>query len=160
MPPKDPPPPGRELTRGPLEGIRVVDFGLAVAGPWSSQLLADLGAEVVVMDVAAIDYPCAQSLKVDLRDRASVDAAIDQVAAPIHAIFSCAGVADGPDLMAINFIAQRHLIDRLIADGTLGRGSAIAIDALSDKFHLGLVAYLAQWQHDAHARGQQQRAGD
>jgi crotonobetainyl-CoA:carnitine CoA-transferase CaiB-like acyl-CoA transferase len=38
------------LARGPLEGVRVVDFGLAVAGPWSSQLLADLGAEVVKVD--------------------------------------------------------------------------------------------------------------
>jgi crotonobetainyl-CoA:carnitine CoA-transferase CaiB-like acyl-CoA transferase len=36
--------------RGPLDGVKIVDFGLAVAGPWASQVLADLGADVIKVD--------------------------------------------------------------------------------------------------------------
>ena len=32
---------------GVLEGIRVLDFGRFIAGPWCGALLADMGAEVI-----------------------------------------------------------------------------------------------------------------
>src|SRR5262249_61627546 len=34
----------------PLEGITVLDFGLAVAGPYGPMLLSDLGADVIRVD--------------------------------------------------------------------------------------------------------------
>ncbi|MDT3670205.1 MAG: CoA transferase [Aromatoleum sp.] len=39
----------------PLEGVRVVDFGAFVAGPFASAVLADLGADVVKVETLAGD---------------------------------------------------------------------------------------------------------
>ena len=39
--------------RHPLEGILVVDMGLAVAGPWGGSMLASLGADVVKVNAPA-----------------------------------------------------------------------------------------------------------
>src|SRR5260370_23967270 len=38
---------GRHLVAGVLEGIRVLDFGRYIAGPFCAALLGDLGAEVI-----------------------------------------------------------------------------------------------------------------
>lgn len=102
--------------------------GASGMGAAAAQTVSALGGEVVVLDHAPVEYPVAEAIKVDLRDRAAIDDALDQVAGPIHAVFSAAGVADGtPGLMKINFIGHRHIIERLIEDGTVGRGGAICL---------------------------------
>ena len=123
------------------DGKRALVIGAATGmGAATAKLVADLGADVIALDVAEISYPVKQAIAIDLTDRASVDAALAQIEGEIHAVFCCAGVADGtPNIMAINFISQRHLLERLIERGSLPRGAAVVM--------ISSVAGLG-WQQD------------
>lgn len=132
------------------DGKRALVVGGATGmGAAVAELVQDLGAEVVVMDFAPVTLAGAKAINLDLRDKAGIDAAIDECGGPIHALFACAGVADGtPGIEKINFIGHRHLVDRAIAKGYLGRGSAIGFISstagLGWRKHLDEVkAYLA-----------------
>jgi crotonobetainyl-CoA:carnitine CoA-transferase CaiB-like acyl-CoA transferase len=46
---------GRGTLASPLDGVVVLDLGLAVAGPFGTQLLSDLGATVIKVNNAAFD---------------------------------------------------------------------------------------------------------
>jgi NAD(P)-dependent dehydrogenase (short-subunit alcohol dehydrogenase family) len=108
------------------DGKRALVVGGATGmGAAAAKTAGDLGAEVIIMDYAPVAAELGRGIQVDLRDRASIDNAIEQVDGPVDALFSAAGVADGPDLMRINFISHRHLIERMVNDGQLRRGSAI-----------------------------------
>jgi NAD(P)-dependent dehydrogenase (short-subunit alcohol dehydrogenase family) len=78
------------------------------------------------MDFADVDLAGAKAIHLNLAERASIDAAVDECGGPVDALFACAGVADGtPGIERINFIGHRHLIDRMVAKDLLPRGSAI-----------------------------------
>jgi NAD(P)-dependent dehydrogenase (short-subunit alcohol dehydrogenase family) len=97
-------------------------------GAATAELVLDLGADVVVMDYADVTVPGVTAIRVNLTDRDSIDRALDECGGPIHALFACAGVADGtPGIEKVNFIGHRHLIDRAIAAGFVPPGSAIGM---------------------------------
>jgi NAD(P)-dependent dehydrogenase (short-subunit alcohol dehydrogenase family) len=111
------------------DGKRVLVVGGATGmGAAAAQTARNLGAEVVVMDHAPVEFEVGTAIQVDLRDRTSVDAALARLPRPVHAVFSAAGVADGtPGLMLINFIAHRHIIEHLLASGDLAPGGAVCM---------------------------------
>jgi|SRR5262245_11991719 len=111
------------------DGKRALVVGGATGmGAAAAELVRDAGAEVVVMDYAEVKLPGVKAIHLNLADKASIDAAVDECGGPVHALFSCAGVADGtPGIERINFIGHRRLIDRLLAGDMLPRGSAIGL---------------------------------
>jgi NAD(P)-dependent dehydrogenase (short-subunit alcohol dehydrogenase family) len=115
--------------------------GASGMGAAAAALLQDAGAEVLVMDYADVTLPGAKAIHVNLADAASIDAGVDECGGQVDALFSCAGVADGtPGIEKINFIGHRHLIDRLLAERMLPRGSAIGF--ISSAAGLGWEANL------------------
>ena len=111
------------------DGKRALVVGGATGmGAATAELVLDLGAEVVVMDYAEVSLPGVKAIHVDLADEESIDRALDECGGPIHALFSCAGVADGtPGIEKVNFIGHRHLIDHALATDLLPRGAAIGM---------------------------------
>src|SRR2546430_8274965 len=124
------------------DGKRVLVVGGATGmGAAAAELAQDAGAEVVVMDYAEVTLPGVKAIHMNLADAASIDAAVAECGGPVHALFSCAGVADGtPGIEKINFIGHRYLIDLLLAQGMLPRGSAIGF--ISSAAGLGWEANL------------------
>ena len=108
---------------------RVVITGASSGmGEATARLVHQLGASVVALDVQAPPYDFAQFLQVDLRDEAALDDAVAQVTSQrVHNLFYCAGLPGGRhtavDVVTVNFIAQRHMITRLLPH--LRRGDAV-----------------------------------
>jgi NAD(P)-dependent dehydrogenase (short-subunit alcohol dehydrogenase family) len=124
------------------DGKRVLVVGAASGmGAATAALALDAGAEVIGMDFAEIKLDGAKKVKVNLADRASIDAALGEISGPFDALFSCAGVADGtPGIEKINFIGHRYMINQLVARDWLPRGSAIGF--ISSAAGLGWEANL------------------
>jgi crotonobetainyl-CoA:carnitine CoA-transferase CaiB-like acyl-CoA transferase len=87
---RDRPQPTARSLAAPLDGITVLDLGLAVAGPFGTQLLSDLGADVIKVNALHDGYwhsthiamACnrgKRSLAVDLKDPRGMEALLDLV---------------------------------------------------------------------------------
>jgi NAD(P)-dependent dehydrogenase (short-subunit alcohol dehydrogenase family) len=109
------------------DGKRVLVVGGATGmGAAAAELALDAGADVVVMDFAEVTLPGATAIHLNLADKASIDAAVAECGGPVHALMSCAGVADGtPHIEKIDFVGHRYLIERMLAGGFLPKGSSI-----------------------------------
>jgi NAD(P)-dependent dehydrogenase (short-subunit alcohol dehydrogenase family) len=119
--------------------------GSSGMGAATARLLAELGADVAVADYAPVSFPVSKVIKLDLREPATIDRALEELKAPIHAVFSCAGVAEVPGVMQVNFLGQRHLIEGMMHRDLLPPGSAIAM--ISSTAGLG-------WENDLDMLGE------
>ena len=110
------------------QGKRAVVTGAASGmGKATVSYLAELGAEIVALDVSPMEDGPWTSIQVDLGDRASIDSVIDAIGYPVDRLFNVAGVAGGrgrekPALM-VNFFGLRYLTECLLP--TMPRGGAI-----------------------------------
>jgi NAD(P)-dependent dehydrogenase (short-subunit alcohol dehydrogenase family) len=78
-------------------GKQVVITGAASGmGAAAAQLLVDLGAEVHALDIGAVKVPVRQAITTDMKNKASIDAAIARLPGQIDALFNCAGVPHPP----------------------------------------------------------------
>jgi NAD(P)-dependent dehydrogenase (short-subunit alcohol dehydrogenase family) len=127
-----------------FDGKRVLVVGGATGmGAAAAELALDAGAEVVVMDYAEVKLSGIKAIHLNLAEKASIDAAVDECGGPVHALLACAGVADGtPGIERINFIGHRHLIDRMVGAGMIPRGAAIGF--ISSAAGLGWEANLTE----------------
>ena len=127
-----------------FDGKRALVVGGATGmGAAAAELIQDAGAEVLVMDYADVKLKGAKAIKVNLAERDSIDTALGEVDGPIHALLSCAGVADGtPGIERINFVGHRYLIDQLVEKDQIPSGGAIGM--ISSAAGLGWEANLEQ----------------
>jgi NAD(P)-dependent dehydrogenase (short-subunit alcohol dehydrogenase family) len=112
-----------------FDGKRALVVGGATGmGAEAGRIVQGLGGDVTIMDYADVTLPDAHGVRLDLRDRAAIDTAVDALDGPVHAVLSCAGVGSGTsNLQQVNIIGQRHLIERLLEQDKLPEGSAIAM---------------------------------
>ena len=111
------------------QGRNVVITGAASGmGQAAAQFLVDLGAQVYALDIADMSVPVAKALRVDMKDAASIDAAVTELPQEVHALFNCAGVPSPPfgalETVLINFSGLRYLTEAVLP--RMAQGGAIA----------------------------------
>ena len=134
------------------EGKNVVMTGAASGmGAAAATLLVELGAEVYVLDIGEVSAPVKLAIKTDMKDKASIDAALSQLPKEVYALFNCAGVPHPPfsalDTVMINFVGLRYLtealVPRIISGGAIASIASTA--GMAWKANLELVrGFLAQ----------------
>lgn len=110
------------------KGKRVIVSGcFSGMGEATAKLLIELGAQVHGLDYKDSALPLASFHNVDLRDPASINAAVAGIGGKVDALFNCAGLPQSfpaMDVMKVNFIGLRHLTQQVLP--LMGPGGAIA----------------------------------
>ena len=111
------------------KGNRVIFTGASSGiGKAAAQIIVDLGADVYSLGTRGISVPGTKFIQIDLKDKASIDAAIAQIPDDVHSVFNCAGLPGPPfsnfDTTLVNFVGHRHLTENLLPK--MSKGSAIA----------------------------------
>jgi NAD(P)-dependent dehydrogenase (short-subunit alcohol dehydrogenase family) len=111
------------------DGRRVVVTGCASGiGAVVARQLADLGAEVIGLDIRAPDFDIDVFISLDLHDPESIDGAVASIGGRVDALFNVAGVSSGIGdplrVVTINFLGTRRLTEALVP--AMPPGSAIA----------------------------------
>jgi NAD(P)-dependent dehydrogenase (short-subunit alcohol dehydrogenase family) len=86
-------------------------------GEATARLLLDLGAEVHGLDYKDTALKLASFKRVDLRDPASIDAAVQSIGGKVDALFNCAGLpqtAGALDVMRVNYAGTRRVTERVL----------------------------------------------
>ncbi|SER22811.1 NAD(P)-dependent dehydrogenase, short-chain alcohol dehydrogenase family [Solimonas aquatica] len=100
-------------------------------GEATARLLLQQGAEVHGLDYKECKLPLASFTSVDLRDPASIDAAVARIGGKVDALFNCAGLPQtfpAMDVMKVNFAGTRHLTEKVLPLMSAG-GAIVSISS-------------------------------
>lgn len=111
------------------KGKDVVITGAASGmGASATELLLEAGANVYALDIGEVSLPVSKAIKVNIMEKDSIDAALEELPAEIFALFNCAGVPHPPTpvypTLMINFVGLRYLTEALIPRISQGGGIA------------------------------------
>ena len=112
-------------------------------GEATARRLVELGAEVHGFDFKETSLELASFTQLDLRDRATIDAAVEKVGGKVDALFNCAGLPNtfpAMDVMKVNYIGTRYLTEKVLP--LMAEGSAIA--SISSTGGLGWSQHIPQ----------------
>ena len=123
------------------EGKRVAIVGcFSGMGEACARELVDLGAEVHGADIKPSPVKMASFTQVDLKDWASIEAAVSGIGGEIDALFNCSGLPQtfpAADVLSVNFLGLRHWTEQWLPWIKPG-GAIVTISSLAG------MAYLAK----------------
>jgi NAD(P)-dependent dehydrogenase (short-subunit alcohol dehydrogenase family) len=132
-------------------GKRAVVTGAASGmGHATIKYLAELGAEVLALDISPIEDGPWTPIEVNLGDKASIDSVLEVIGEPVDRLFNVAGVAGGrgkeKPAMMVNFFGLRYLTERLLPVMPHG-GAIVNVSSLAGYRYIVARADLEQMLH-------------